>query len=121
MELKKIEGEFTVCRLLDVSGVDLEREYCFLAKTDEEISLVCRTEDVPECALKREDGWRAFRIQGELDFSLIGILAGISSLLAKEKIGIFVISTYRTDYVLVKREQYGKALGALEEAGYRII
>lgn len=47
MELKRIGGEFTVCRLLDVSGIDLELEYCFWAKTDEEISLVCRTEDVP--------------------------------------------------------------------------
>ncbi len=111
MELKRIGGEFTVCRLLDVSGIDLELEYCFWAKTDEEISLVCRT----------EEGWRAFRIQGELDFSLIGILAGISSLLAKEKIGIFVISTYRTDYVLVKKEQYEKALEVLERAGYTVV
>ncbi|MCI8335184.1 MAG: ACT domain-containing protein [Lachnospiraceae bacterium] len=121
MELKRIGGEFTVCRLLDVSGIDLELEYCFWAKTDEEISLVCRTEDVPEHTLKREEGWRAFRIQGELDFSLIGILAGISSLLAKEKIGIFVISTYRTDYVLVKKEQYEKALEVLERAGYTVV
>ena len=56
MELKKIEGRFTVCRLADVSAIDLKREYCFAAKTDEEISLVCRTADAPEHTLQREDG-----------------------------------------------------------------
>ena len=121
MELKKIEGRFTVCRFADISEVDLEREYCFAAKTDEEISLVCRTSDVPEHPLQREDGWRAFRLQGELDFSLIGILAGISSLLAEAGIGIFVVSTYRTDYVLVKEEAFERALQVLEQAGYPVV
>ena len=121
MVLEKIEGEFTVCRLADAKDVDLGQEYCFAARTDEEISLVCRTADVPPHTLEREDGWRAFRIQGELNFSLIGILARISSLLAEAKIGIFVVSTYRTDYVLVKREQYEKALEVLARSGYTVI
>lgn len=121
MVLEKIEGEFTVCRLADASYVDLEQEYCFAARTDEEVSYVCRTAAAPKDALKREDGWRVFRIQGELDFSLIGILAQISSLLAKAEIGIFVVSTYRTDYVLVKREQYEKALEVLARSGYTVI
>ena len=121
MDLKEISGEFTICRLSDASCIRLEKEYCFAAKTDTEISLVCRTEEVPESALEREDGWRAFRIQGELDFSLIGILAGISSLLAQAEIGIFVVSTYQTDYVLVKKEQYERALEVLSRAGYTVV
>lgn len=120
MMLKQIRQDFTVCTVADDSEIDLAKEFCFVGKTDEEISLVCITEDVPEHTLRREDGWRAFRIEGELDFSLIGILAGISGLLAEAEIGIFVVSTYRTDYVLVKKTQYQKALEVLVAAGYEI-
>ena len=120
MKLKRMERDFTVCRVAEEKEIDLTKEFCFVGKTDEEISLVCVTEDVPEHTLQREDGWKAFRIEGELDFSLIGILAGISALLAKAKIGIFVVSTYGTDYVLVKKVQYEKALETLAGAGYEI-
>ena len=69
--------------------------------------------------VSREDGFKAFRIQGELDFSLIGILARISDILARREIGIFVVSTYNTDYVLTKGADFGRALKALEEEGYQ--
>ena len=69
----------------------------FTAKTDEENFLVCLTKDVPPNATERDDGWRTFRIQGTLDFSLIGILSEISGILADNKIGIFAVSTYNTD------------------------
>ena len=118
MELQKIHRDFSVCKVTDYSKVNLESEYCFIGKTDEENSLVCLTEDVPENITEREDGWRAFRITGVLDFSLIGILAKIASLLEKEKIGIFVVSTYNTDYVLVKKENEVKALKCLTREGY---
>lgn len=120
MKLKRIRQDFTVCTVADESEIDLTKEFCFVGKTDEEISLVCITENVPEYTLQREDGWRAFRIEGVLDFSLIGILAKISALLAEAEIGIFVVSTYRTDYVLVKKEQYEEALSVLAKAGYEI-
>ena len=83
--------------------------------------MVCLTENVPDRVIKREDGWRGFRIQGVLDFSLSGILAEISSLLAKNEIGIFVISTYNTDYILTKEENYQRALEVLSDAGYEIV
>ena len=83
--------------------------------------MVCLTENVPGDTLERDDGWKAFRIQGVLDFSLIGILAPIATILAEQKIGIFAVSTYNTDYVLVKKENYEKALKSLEEKGYRIV
>lgn len=121
MEIRTISGEFTVCKVTDYSGIDLETEFCFTGKTDQENSLVCRTEAVPENICRREDGWRCFRIEGVLDFSLIGILAKISTLLAEEKIGIFVISTFNTDYFFVKREQVRAALGKLRAAGYRVV
>lgn len=68
----------------------------------------------------REDGWRAFRAAGPLDFSLTGILAGIASVLAAAGIPIFAVSTYDTDYVLVKTERYEAALDALRAAGYDV-
>ena len=121
MELKKLNYNFSVCKVNDFSGVDLTQEFCFIGKTDEELSLVCLTENVPSNTTYREDGWKGFRIEGELDFSLIGILAKISTILAEYKIGIFVVSTYNTDYVLVKEENFEKELTLLEAKGYVIV
>jgi hypothetical protein len=121
MEIKKIENSFSVCKLEDISAVDLNNEFFFVGKTDEEISLVCPTEKVPAKVMKKEDGWKAFRIQGVLDFSLIGILSKVASLLADNHISIFAISTFNTDYVLTKADNYAKALELLEKAGYQIV
>lgn len=121
MELRKINTEFTICKIRDLSQVDWKDAFCFLGKTQEELSLVCSTEYAPAETIEREDGWRAFRIEGVLDFSLIGILSGITTLLAEEGIGIFAVSTFNTDYILTRTEQYAKALTVLEHAGYRIL
>ena len=96
-------------------------KFFFVGKTDEEISLVCLTSDVPDNTTDRVDGWRTFRIEGVLDFSLIGILSEISKVLAENKIGIFVVSTYNTDYILVKRENLQKAQQALKATGYEVV
>ncbi len=121
MEIKILDDNFSVCKVTDYSLVNLESKYCFIGKTDEENSLVCITDDIPANATERDDGWRAFRIQGILDFSLIGILSKISALLAENKIGIFAISTYNTDYILTKKENYDKAIDVLLKAGYHIV
>ena len=92
MEIKKLGYDFSVCKVADYSQVDLTGEFVFVGKTDEEASLVCRTKDVPANVTAREDGWKAFRIQGVLDFSLIGILSAISGILAENGIGIFAVS-----------------------------
>ncbi len=120
MELKQLEHNLTVCKVEDVSAVDLSSEFYFIGKTDEELSLVCKTEEAPENTIERDDGWRGFRIQGVLDFSLIGILSKISGILAENKIGIFAVSTYNTDYILVKEENFGRALEVLAKEGYVI-
>lgn len=121
MEIKRIDCDFSVCKVADYSLVKLDSEYSFIGKTDEERSLVCLTEDVPSNTMERDDGWKAFRIQGVLDFSLIGILSEISGVLAENKIGIFAISTFNTDYVLTKEANYQRALDALARAGYEIV
>ena len=120
MKLKKLPCALTVCKLETVEQIDLSAGFYFIGRTDEEISLVCRTECTPARTLEREDGWRGFRIEGTLDFSLIGILSPIAAILAENKIGIFAVSTYNTDYVLVKEENFDKAMTALGAAGYEI-
>ena len=121
MELKTFDYNLSVCKVSSENDIDLSKDFYFIGKTDEELSLVCRTEDVPAGATDRDDGWKCFRIQGVLDFSLIGILSRISGLLADNKIGIFAVSTYNTDYILVKEENYDRALAVLKEAGYSIV
>lgn len=118
-----IEGlsvELSVCKVTDYSQVNIDLEFCFTGKTDEEKSLVCLTDAVPANVTDRDDGWKAMRISGQLDFSLIGILSGISSELAKHAIGIFAISTFNADYILVKSSDFEKALDVLERKGYSV-
>lgn len=121
MELKILPYDLSVCKLDAVADIDLCTEFYFIGKTDEEISLVCKTEDVPPNALIRDDDWNGFRIEGVLDFSLIGILSKLSGILAENRIGIFAVSTYNTDYILVKSENFARAIHVLEEAGYQVI
>lgn len=118
--LEPLSVNLSVCKVEDYSQIDLQRPYCFTGTTDEELSLVCPTELVPENATERDDGWKGFRIAGPLDFALIGILAGISKVLADNEIGLFAVSTYNTDYILTKKEHFEDALKALKNAGYLI-
>ena len=118
MKLQTLPYDLTVCKVTNVSAADLDREFFFLGKTDEEVSLVCRTEDTPANPSERVDGWKGFRIRGELDFSLIGILAKIAGILAENRISIFAVSTYNTDYILVKAEDFDRAMKTLARAGY---
>ena len=121
MNLIRIDHRFSVCKVEDYSLTHLDAPFCFMGKTDEENSLVCLTQDVPANVTARDDGWKAFRIQGELDFSLIGILSRITAILADHRIGVFAVSTFNTDYVLTKEEYFDRALSALEAEGYTII
>ena len=120
MEIEKLKQSLSVCKVASVGDICLDTEPCFIGKTNEEISLVCPTQSVPLNTVAREDGWSGFKICGVLDFSLIGILAGISSILAEGEIGIFVISTYNTDYILVKEENFSKAEELLKNNGYTV-
>lgn len=121
LTIKPITEEFAVCQVVDYSQVNMENPFVFTGATDGEKSLVCPIALVPENALSVDKTWSAFRIEGILDFSLIGILSKISSLLAENNIGIFAISTYNTDYILTKTADFQSALRVLEEAGYQIL
>lgn len=120
MELRKLPYELTVCKVESAESIDLTSNFLFIGKTEEEISIVCETSETPNATTAREDGWKGFVIRGVLDFSLIGILSGISTVLAQNGIGIFAISTYNTDYILVKAENFEPAESSLVTAGYDV-
>lgn len=111
---------FSVCKLPLDSPVNLAQKFVFVARTDDELSLVCETKAVPPTTLQAKHGWKALRISGELDFALVGILAGVSSLLAQHHIAIFAISTYLTDYILVQQDTLEKTIQLLSDNGHSV-
>ena len=121
MQIKPLDKDFCIYKLDSIDLNVLNSNFCFYAKTDEEISLVCEADKRITDYVSRDDGWKAFRIEGILDFSLIGILAKITALLAENKIGIFAVSTYNTDYILVKEYNFERSLEVLRLNGYEIL
>lgn len=121
MKIRKLPYDLTVCKVVKLSDFDQTADFFFIGKTDEELSVVCLTKDVPERTVERSDGWRGFRIEGTLDFALVGILSKLSAILAQNKIGIFAVSTFNTDYILVKNEDYERAMDVLAAEGYEIV
>lgn len=120
MELQTVTGDFSICKIARIEQADFSQELLFVAKTPDEISLVCLSAHVPLGAIAVEDGWRAIRISGVLDFGLLGVVAKISGILADARISIFVVSTYNTDYILLKGESLAPGLKALKNNGYTI-
>ena len=114
MVFKALDQDFSVCKIRDLCGVDFTRDFVFLSKTDEETSLVCESDCVPRDAVAVESGWKAFRIEGVLDFGLVGIIARITDVLAQADISVFVVSTYNTDYVFLKSHDFDKGLNLVK-------
>lgn len=120
MQLRVLAATLSVMKLNTLTDDSFTQGLYFLSKTDEELSLVCESRYAPSVYAVCEDDWRAFRVEGVLDFSLTGILARISGVLADAKIGIFAVSTYNTDYILVKAPMLEASLCALKNAGYQV-
>lgn len=118
MILKKLNIPLSVIQVDDINSIDFSLTPLFLGKTEDEISVVLPTESVPAATLAREDNWSGIKIEGVLDFSLVGILAKISTLLADNNISIFAISTFNTDYILVKDDKIEQTTEVLTKAGY---
>lgn len=124
MTLKRLPHEFAVVKLSSpkaAHGIDLTKPFVFLSVTDDEVSLVCPADLVPADATAVEAPWTAFKIAQTLDFSLVGIIAKIARCLAERGIPVFVISTFDTDYVLVKQHRSAEAIDALTSIGYDIV
>ncbi len=126
MRLTCIEGEFTVCRLgpdahLPSWLTDAPSRLMSITRTRDELSIVCPAPLVPPGFLgKAEPHWRALAVEGPLAFDTIGIIASITTTLAKAGISVFVLSTFDTDYVLVKQDRLADVATALREAGMEV-
>jgi hypothetical protein len=118
MELQILKQNFTVCKIDNMNHLNFKQDFMFLAKTDDEISLVCESSHVPLDAIASETGWKALKISGILDLGLIGVIANIANILAKAEISIFTLSTYNTDYILLKAENLNKCIQTLTDNGY---
>jgi hypothetical protein len=105
--------------LCDIPGWALASDFVSITKTADELSIVADIACVPR-GVDMDAGWRMLKIDSVLDFSLVGIIAGISSYLAEASISIFVISTYNTDYILIKKENLDKAVHILKANRYGI-
>lgn len=95
-------------------------EFFSITRTPDELSAVCSQDNIPG-NIKCERDWRILKVEGTLDFSLIGILASISTILAQKGISIFAVSTYDTDYILVKNKDIDNAVEALIKEKYEVI
>ena len=120
MTLEVLPQALSVCKVAQASEIDLNRPFCFAGITDGELSRVCETDRVPPRTLAREDGWRAFRVAGSMAFTLVGVLARLTGALAAESVPVFAVSTFDTDYVLVKADRLSEALGALQKDGHDV-
>lgn len=118
MKLKVLDKTFSVCKIADIANINRLKQYMFLAISDEEVSLICPEDNVPENVLVRENGWRCFRFDGVLDFSLVGVLAKVLTLLADAGIQILAVSTYNTDYIFTKEDVFDDAIIVLKKEGY---
>ena len=111
----------TICQVENVNDVDLSAPYTFLTRTDSELSLVCPTDKTPGNTLAREDGWRVCRVADRMPFELTGVMASLSGALAAAGIPLIALSTYDTDYLMVKEEHTRGAEAALAKAGWTFI
>jgi len=119
--LSVLEETFSIHRLAPDASLPeavSECDFYSLSKTTDELSLVC-PEHLAVKSEKSNPDWKCLKVAGPLDFELTGILAGITEVLAKEKLSVFAISTFDTDYILIKKQGLTAAISALERAGYQ--
>ncbi len=114
---------FSVCRLAPndrIPGWAQTGDFCSITRTCDELSIVCSQGSVP-AGIRHESGWRCLKVEGPLDFALVGILASLTTALTQAGISLSAVSTYDTDYLLVKDKDLDGAVAALTAAGHRVV
>ncbi len=122
LRLTTLDERLAVCRLdagAEVPGWAIASSIFSVTRTTNELSIVCPEKRVPS-EVKCEKGWRAFKLEGTFEFSLVGVLASIAVPLAEAGVGVFAVSTFDTDYVLVKEDQLDLAASTLRERGHEV-
>ncbi len=122
--LKKLDQEFTICKLTPDATIPdwiWASSLYSISKTADELSLICEQDKIaPYPNMLQSNDWKCLQVLGPLDFSLTGILSSIAQPLAENKISIFALSTYDTDYILVKKENFIRAQEVLEGSGFKV-
>lgn len=120
MKLEIITQELSICRMEakeQIPSWAIQGDFFSIAKTPDELSIVCEERFVPQGVTSNRP-WRAIKVIGPLDFSLVGILSSLTSVLARAGISLFAISTFDTDYILVKSDRLDDARNALNSEGH---
>ena len=125
LRLTVLEGEYSVVRYRRAEAQVIEvptSGFVSLSSSEHETSLVCRSELVATSPSPQhhERGWRLFRFEGPFEFTLTGVLAAVAQPLARAEVGIFAVSTYDTDYVMVKATQLDRSIDVLRVAGHQV-
>ena len=123
LTLSLLPETFAICRLEPGTPLhDLQKGGSFfsITSTMDELSVVCPVDSIPSTEIKADRDWSCFKLHGPFPFDLVGILNSVTAPLAEAKVGIFAISTYDTDYVLVKQELLESAIAALRKAGHTV-
>lgn len=120
LKMAVIPGELNIHRFDPTDKVPIDTltgGFFSICRTDEELSVVC-ADTIPLASAQCEKGWSGIKVLGPLEFGMTGILANLAGLLAQAGISIFAVSTYDTDYILVKTGHLVRAVAALKEGGY---
>ena len=123
LTLSLLGDNYSVCRLGPEAEIPLwalAGDFFSITRTEEELSLVCSQQVVP-AGVQCEKGYRCIMVLGPLDFSLSGILASLTASLAEAGISVFAISTFDTDYLLVKADNLKRTVTKLQEAGHDFV
>jgi uncharacterized protein len=122
LRLSILPETLAICRLEkdgEIPGWALGGSFVSITRTSEELSIVCTQTQVPE-GVRWDGGWRCLKVEGPLDLSTTGVLASFVTPLAREGISVFAVSTYDTDYLLVKEENLEKTVKVLSQKGHQV-
>ncbi len=117
-----VEGSFAICKMPSGSPIPqwaTQGDFFSITRTAEELSIVCGEDQVPK-GINCEKDWRCLRVAGAMAFTVVGVLASMTAPLASAEISLFAISTFDTDYLLVKAADFDRALTVLRMAGHDV-
>lgn len=115
MILQRIEKEFSVYKVEELSAEILKNQFTFVSKTDNELSIISESRYVPNDVLKVEHGWKCFRIAEDASFEKYGMIAFLANIIAAQKTSTLVVGTYDTDYLFIKEERFEEVIQALKK------
>ena len=118
MDLKIIDGEFSVCKVKDASQIYYDDDFVFVDAKDGELSVICRTRFLPPDCSEYENGYQGLQVKGKTDAFLLGCIAGIVKVFKERDIRVFVVAADTAKYIFVEKQHFPKMIEGLKAAGY---